>query len=212
VSIDEEPVGSETYPWPSGTDTVLGPGTDWAVADVAWGRGRWYARIRGFRKAAEILAAEVAKDRREIDGLIFPFLNDWRHHLELLVKAVIIDACRLLDEPQPKSLFGTHRLETLWRDCRPLLERIEPKARADLDNVARVITELHGLDPGGDAFRYPVTTKGDPTLRAVNHFSFAQVTSALEPISNFLQAAWQQVSVELTHKLEMRSALSPEVP
>lgn len=56
-------------PWPSSMDTLLTiEYGEWHVASLRWSRGRWYARIRGYRVAAEELTRCVLERDREQMG------------------------------------------------------------------------------------------------------------------------------------------------
>src|SRR5690349_3195394 len=92
--------------WPSKVRSLHGVGRDWTQnACLGWSRGEAYTRIRGFRVAAELIAAYVAEHRGEQDGLIFPFLSNWRQHIELALKELIVDSERLRDVTDKKP-FG----------------------------------------------------------------------------------------------------------
>jgi hypothetical protein len=190
--VDE--LESDNIPWPNASDSLIGPGADWtSSAGVGWARGRPDTRIMGFRMAAELLADTIAQGRDQ-DVLVYPFLLCWRHHIELALKDLIEEACRLLQETTPK-VDDTHSLERLWNTfCRPRLQRIDPRAVDELDNAGRLIAELHALDPIGDAFRYHVTkeTKKHPatfTLPGVDNLAIDQVHKTCEGLSNLLGGA-----------------------
>jgi hypothetical protein len=184
-------------PWPKPGDTLYGQGDDWgSIACVEWASGRPDARVLGFRLLAELAAERIAEHRNQ-DLLVFPFLHSWRHHFELSLKTLIEDACQLLEE-EPPTLDTTHSLDTLWGLCRPLLERIEPRAADDLDHAGRVIAELHALDPSGEAFRYhrtreTKTRRAEPTLKGVGNIAVDHFHQTCLGVSNLLDAAAAQI-------------------
>ena len=206
VSFDIEPPV-----WPSTSHSIRGAGSDWTQnACLGWSRGRWYARVHGFRLAAELLADYVAKTGTEQDGLIFPFLYNWRQHVELALKELIIDAGRLLDH-EGKHPEG-HNLDALWQRCRKGLEAVEPKAeKRPLDNAGRLIAELHTMDPRGDAFRYPHTLRGAATLDGIEHLSFSEINEALQALSNFLESAGMAISFDLEIREDMEAEFRQEM-
>lgn len=205
VAIDPEI--DEELPWPSTLRSLHAKGSDWHQnACLGWSRGDWYTRIRGFRTAAELLASYVAQMGREQDGLIFPFLYNWRQHIELALKQLIIEIEQLLGI-DAKPPFG-HQLDELWNRCGALFDQAGYGDEQGLDNVAAVIAELHAMDPAGDAFRYPRGRDGAPTLPGIDLLSFQQINQALTEISNFLEAAETQISVELEHKLDYEREFS----
>src|SRR5213595_4186103 len=110
--------------WPNRDHSIHGGCSDWRqTACLGWSRGRWYARVHGFRIAAELLAQHVANYGTEQDGLIFPFLFNWRQHIELALKEIILEAELLLDEEERSSPTG-HNLDLLWQRCRKALEHV----------------------------------------------------------------------------------------
>jgi hypothetical protein len=206
VSFDIEPPV-----WPSNSHSIHGAGSDWTQnACLGWSRGGWHARVHGFRLAAELQADHVANTRTEQDGLIFPFLYNWRQHVELALKELIIDAERLLDRDDKRP--EGHSLDALWQRCRKALETIEPEADGrDLDNAGRLIAELHTMDPRGEAFRYPHTRQGVATLDGIEHLSFSEINKALQALSNFLEAAGMAISFYLEAREDMEAAFREEM-
>lgn len=195
------------YPWPSTRRSLRGEGSDWRqTASLGWNRGGWYPRIRGFRIAAELLAAHVSEHRREQDGLIFPFLYNWRQHIELALKQLIVETEQLLD--LQRDLPKGHNLRSLWARWRSGLVQGGHGSVGELDNVEALISELHALDPYGDAFRYPLSLDGLPTLKAVDRLSFDRISEAVVPVANFLEAAAMAISVELETKQDFERQLT----
>jgi hypothetical protein len=167
--------------------------------------------VHGFRVAAELLAQHVASYGTEQDGLIFPFLYNWRQHIELALKEIILEAESLLDEEEQPFPQG-HNLDLLWRRCRKALEHVEPHAEVKpLDNAGRVIAELHAMDPKGDGFRYPQTREGKVTLGHIENLSFGPINEALVAVSNFLEATGESVAISLDFKREMEAEFRQEL-
>lgn len=209
MSTDSFDIGAPVLP--SKDHRLRGAGSDWTQnACLGWSRGKWYARVHGYRLAAELLADHVAKTGTEQDGLIFPFLYNWRQHFELALKELIIGAERLLDRDDERP--EGHSLDALWQRCRKALEMIEPDAdECDLDNAGRLIGELHAMDPRGEAFRYPHTRRGAATLDGIEHLSFSQINDALQALSNFLEAAGMAISFDLEIREDMEAEFREEM-
>jgi hypothetical protein len=209
MAIDPDAdLSSDEIAWPDAPRSLYGTGSDWRQnASLSWSRGGWYARVRGFRVAAEVIAGYVAEHRTEQDGLIFPFLYNWRQHIELAMKQLIIQ-CEELINVESRRPHG-HDLDELWTRLRKSLETIEDATpqKAELDSVAALIAELHRIDPYGDAFRYPHTTKGFPTLEGVEILSFKTINDAFVPVANFLETlefgvlAWLDIKREYEYEI-----------
>jgi hypothetical protein len=201
---------NEPIIWPSTARSLLGEGEHWSLtACLGWSRGDWHMRIHGFRQAAELIGAYIAKHRHDQDGLIFPFLYNWRQHVELALKHLMVAAERLRDVSD-KTPFG-HNLEQLWTRCRASLEDLGGSSETELDNVGTVIAELHAMDPHGDAFRYPTGRDGSATLPGIDRLSFDRINDALVAVSNFLEAAETGVSVDLENKLDYEAEYAAEM-
>lgn len=75
----------------------------------------------------------------------FPYLNCWRHYVELRLKYLIGRCQRLLDQPsEPKH---GHRLDTLWADLGGLLDVAYPHEEPlDRRVVDRLLTQCAAQD------------------------------------------------------------------
>jgi hypothetical protein len=71
--------------WPSKSDRPYLPTSKaWMLPDMRWTRyvgNANYLYINGYRRAAELLQAEVLRTGGE--SLVFPLLFMWRQHIEL---------------------------------------------------------------------------------------------------------------------------------
>ena len=148
---DEVPdlLGDAPVPWPEDRHDLREPGSDWTShAMLDWQQGQCTGRMEGYHRAAQILAADLLKHRSDLDFVIFPFVACWRHHIELRLKALLIDLERLADRPPRKR--GGHNVLQLWEEARPLILKLHPEEnRRDPANVTRVLRQLHDLDPDG---------------------------------------------------------------
>jgi hypothetical protein len=186
---------------PGPDESLFGPGNDqWSLASIGCWRGHWYPRIRGYRDAAELIEREVAESGRSQDGLIYPFLASWRQHIELALKALILEIEVLEDVvPTPRH---THNLRSLWNECRRRL--VARYSDMELyDHAERLIGQLHNLDPRSDEFRYPFRTSGEAALGSVDSLYFDKVGSALRPLSDFFDIASTMVQVDQDAKDEV---------
>src|SRR5690606_22638246 len=95
---------------------------------------------------------------RSQDLLVFPFALCWRHHAELALKKLIADLQRWFGESV--NVPTTHSIQRLWQHARALLERWGHASNDDLNNVERVLDQLHQVDPTAEHFRYPRQKSG----------------------------------------------------
>lgn len=189
-------VGSS--PPPMKEDVLFGPGDDYSRnACIAQWDADW-AYSTGFRRAAGRLAADVCETAANQDTLIYPIVYLYRHHAELVLKAIIISASKLLDRAltaQDLDALGQHGLWKLWQTARPLLNPVCDRANnppfpvADLEGIDSYIRQIHAHDPDGQRFRYATTkAKGAPSLsphlKLINVRIFA---ISMEKLADYLE-------------------------
>lgn len=180
--------------WPDETHDLSVPASSYyAYSDIAWHRGKgMYGRIAGYREAAEVLYRQMigSQSIAHLDTLIYPFASCWIHHVELHLKALMPDLRRLASRPNEQ--IHTHNLKGLWTEVRELLEQLWPDDTAAIPHVDRVITQLHAMDPHGQAFLYDRDRKGNPTLASIDQIDLPAFQRALLAVSNFLGGAEAQ--------------------
>lgn len=191
-------------PPPRKEDILFGPAEDWQTnACIAQWDADW-AYSTGFRRAAERLAEHVCETDNDQDVLVYPIVYLYRHHVELVLKAIIKSASKLLDlelTEQDLKTLGRHDLRELWQTAKPLLDPVCDRAGnshfpiADLDGVDSYIRQIHAHDSDGQRFRYgTMKTRGasrsgfrpslSPDLKLVNIRMFA---SAMQKLADYLE-------------------------
>jgi len=127
------------------------------------GVSRDYGYRLGYRKAAKILADYVCETASEQDGLVFPIVYNYRHHVELVLKRLIHVGSYLVDRELTKGdevALGKHRLDLLWNAVRPILFEVCKDAglskpdNDDIEGVDSYIRQLNDVDPDSYGFRY----------------------------------------------------------
>ncbi len=196
----------DKQPWPQKGDQLFTSGDDWwHNACLNYGSDDWELYIVGYKKAGDALVEHVGEVRHGQDYFVFPIIFVYRQYLELRIKKLIRDSKNLLAEPP--QFAKTHDLSALWIECRPLLEKLEPKAETDdLDAVGEAIQQFCELDPSSEAFRYPVTRKDTPSLPSdLRYINLRILSEVMDKMSSFLEAAEMMVLVYLDHKHDMES-------
>lgn len=169
------------------------------------GNDRWDAYAIGFKQLAD-LGVEAVGERRTRgsdvypDAIVFAVMFNYRQYLEVRTKGLILAAERLLDRAGLPAPFG-HDLVALWRRLRPLLEAIWPEDEY-YDTIESQIAEFASVDPGGDAFRYPVDRVGQTTLTAVRGINLMHVKEIVAGIDSILDGADTGIWEMLQHKYE----------
>ncbi|MBV8575340.1 MAG: hypothetical protein JOZ58_09945, partial [Acetobacteraceae bacterium] len=164
--IDERESVVGTSPPPRKQDVLFQGGEYWE-ADFCACIKHWHdverAYSNGFRRAARHLAEQACNSGRDQDHLVYPIVYLYRHHVELLLKAIIEVAVALLgrqlSEHELKAI-GRHDLVELWNTAKPLLNpvcdlaRNRPFPTENIDGIESYIQQIHEHDPDGQRFRY----------------------------------------------------------
>ena len=157
-----------------------------------------------FAEAFHLVAREAVEALRQNphfgvipieDFRAYPVVFLYRHALELYMKAVILVGSPMLSikgmgEVDRDDLLKTHNLDTLRQDVERVFEAYEwewdlgnPHFRS-LADFRKTISELHAVDAGSYTFRYPLDTKGGPSLASYfrfDLFAFCEVLDGLFP-------------------------------
>ena len=129
------------------------------------------------------------------DFRAYPVVFLYRHALELYMKAVILIGAPMLavqgmTEIDRQLLLKTHSLDFLRQRLERVFEAYEwewdlgtPHVQS-IEDFRKIIAELHAIDAGSYAFRYPLDTKGSGALPShfrFNLFDFCEVLDSLFP-------------------------------
>lgn len=171
-----------------GDKLICGNTPDWE--NNAWlpsGRGgEIMPYIEGYLRAADILVQHVIELKRDQDFLVYPIIFLYRHHIELILKSLLLRTSYLSGQKLTKKdqeNLGSHKLIPLWQALKPLIDSVSDKAgwerleKTDLEGVDDYIQQLSNLDPESFSFRYAKSKKGNPslpkdlTLINLRHFS-----------------------------------------
>jgi len=193
--------------WPAADTDLLAKGEDWwLVACMDWPRDRWIGYVRGYWKAATLIAEQVAVTGRDQDYLVYPFLMCWRHYVELQLKALILLARTYRRETAGLPL--THKIDQLWRVARPLIQDAFPSDSQDpLDNTERVLLQLNSFDPTSEHFRYPVQRDGSETLSTLGRVHIHRFHEAMEAVANLLDSLDIGIRVMIDQRNEYEEAM-----
>ncbi|MGH3023349.1 MAG: hypothetical protein ACRDNI_06810 [Gaiellaceae bacterium] len=192
-----------SYPWPRKGDDPFALDADWSSNACLnfMNDEPWFGYVRGYKLAGDLAVDHVERKRYDSDTLVYPILFNYRQYLELVLKSLIRDARLLLDERGGAP--DGHNLMHLWNTAQPLLLRIEPKSRNDLDNVGSCLAHFARLDPNSEAFRYPVDLDGNPSLpEDLFHINLSKVRNVIANLDGFFYAADTHISALLEFKAE----------
>jgi len=133
----------EPLPAPKADDVLFGFDSRDPMANAclnsSWRPDLFYSL--GYREGARQLVNHVLGKYSDQDTLIFPIVFLYRHHVELLLKRLIVVASSVVDRhlttAELKHL-GKHRLDLLWDDLKQTLPasyrkaNLAPPAKEDM--------------------------------------------------------------------------------
>lgn len=164
----------------------------------------WYVYIEGYKRAAKVLVEQIKNNRSDLDVLVYPIIFLYRQYMELLLKSIISNGRKLLD--QSGDFPKHHRLDKLWVEARMLLEEVyEGDPRKELDEIQDYINQFCGKDPFGSAFRYPTDVKGKKSLPGLMHINIRKFSEIVEKAAFLIEGASMGIDEYLACKMEMES-------
>ena len=155
---------------------------------------------QAFHEAGQVLAERMFAHGGYSDLEACPIVFLYRHSLELYLKAIVLIGCDIMQRhgetlTDKERLFGNHRLLHLL----PLIKRTfdavgwtwheDIEGLRTFEEVGELLQAFEKIDPGSYTFRYPVNTKGQPSVP--HHFTFHMPTfcECMDAFLNMLEAA-----------------------
>ncbi len=167
-------------------------------------RSDWYVYIEGYKRAAKVLVEQVKKNRSDLDVLVYPIVFLYRQYMELLLKSIISDGRKLLD--QTGDFPKHHMLDKLWVEARRILEEVSKvDPMVNLDKIQEYINQFCGKDPFGSAFRYPTDVKGKKSLPGLMHINIRKFSEIVEKAAFLIEGVSMGIDEHLAFKMEMES-------
>jgi hypothetical protein len=170
-------------------------------------RDSGFAYARGYRLAAQAMAQRLLDDSGwEAEFLVFPVAFLYRHHVELMLKRLIVIGV-FLDGREltsvEKNHLRKHRLDLLWTILRPLLKSECSPSLDDLKGISHYIDQLHKVDPQSQSFRYAMSSKDEPALSSIPYINVGVFAEAMERLCNYLDGVDSQFDLHTDHRQEM---------
>ena len=182
---------------PRKEDIIFGSGPDImanACLNYMWSTDGLYTE--GYRIGARTLANHVLEHYRNQDILIYPIIYLYRHHIELMLKRLIVVGAYILDRTTSETEnrhLGKHFLHFLWEDFRLILTEVckkagwTPPSGADVEGATSYIHQLKAVDAEGEESRYPRSKKGEPHLKNLKHINIRVFAEAMERLADFIE-------------------------
>ena len=158
--------------------------------------GSEFLYAKGYRTAAKLLARQVIETGIDKNVLVFPILNLYRHHIELILKHLTVVGAYLVDKELSRGETGQlsrHRLDLLWNNFRPILEGVckkvgwKPPTKEDIEGIHSYIQQMTDADPEGQGSRYAVSKKGKPSMPKLTDVNIRVFADGMERLGDFLE-------------------------
>jgi hypothetical protein len=177
--------------WPQTGDSFLAASPDCEADALFVNSGDWFISYAlSYKTAADSVVESVEANRLSPDMVGYAVFSLYRHYLEVMLKG-LIKIGNTLHERNSDYPNDEHRLSPLWQKCRPLLEKSGSDwTKAELDAVEKCLSELHDLDPRGQAGRYGEYSDGTPTFPERVQLSLTNLRDVMNKIGSFLEGSY----------------------
>jgi hypothetical protein len=182
-----------TERWPKAGDRLFVCGRDSFLAERA--DERRYRLLEGYKRAGDILIQIALADPYDRNALVWPAIFNYRHYIELALKAIIEEHGPFAGESLGQK---DHKLPELWQ----LFVKVAAAFGYDCSDattaaVGRCIGEFADVDDRSTAFRYACNKDGStPTLPS--GLDLVRLHDVINGIENFFEC----VDLHFTHEAE----------
>jgi hypothetical protein len=163
----------------------------------------------GYFEAGEILVKRLQQDRSQLDCLIYPLVQTYRHGIETMLKHLVLLLSRLRDESN--AMRYTHYLVDNWKIVRRHLIALDVE-ESEFTSIDRILADLVEIDATGETFRYPRARDGSRHLEETTHINIEVFAEGMAVLKRFLEGCHCWASEMLSQKLNMDSHLAGERP
>jgi len=158
---------------------------------------RQYRLLQGYKRAGDILIQNALADPYDRDNLIFPAIFNYRHYIELALKAIIEEHGPFAGVPLGRK---DHELPDLWR----LFVRVAAAFGYDCSDatataVAGCIAEFGTIDARATAFRYASNLDGSTPILPSDGLDLVRLHDVMNGIENFFEC----IDLHFTHKADL---------
>ena len=161
----------------------------------------WYVFANGYRLAADSLVKRLTDAGMVKEHVCLPVLFLYRHYVELMLKAMLVDLGELDDTDS--TVAPNHQLAPIWKKFTLKLQALGVQHNQDtLRTIGAWILELEALDSGSYSFRYPQTKQGAPSNVIGKTADMTHVYAVMGEIDHVLSGAAAVIDEYLQLKRE----------
>ena len=168
----------------------------WENADIEMcATRRMYLMISGYKLIADQAVDQIvaSRDPYARDTMVYPIFFNYRHFIEISLKAFIDEFAEEANVPVGKK---NHQLMPLWQTYCSIIDVIIGSNRdKDADaSVNSVISEFDKFDPNSFAMRYPADVKGKQIVLPHIAFNLIGLKDVMAGVENFFNGSLSYVS------------------
>src|SRR5689334_13651424 len=186
--------------WPRSGDRIFSPGRDAFIAGHSDERS--YRLLRGYKRAGDVLAQKALTDRYDRDNLVWPALFNYRHYIELALKAIVESHGPFVGISLRSK---NHSLPELWSSFIEIATAFgNDCSDAAVIAVGKCIDEFATIDGRSTAFRYARSMDGQTPALPPCGVDLVTLQGTMSGIQNFFECA----DLDFGHKSELATPLS----
>lgn len=140
-----------------------------SVIGYSYHKNRFYPYVAAYSECAAILFSKYDEDKNLKSLIFFPMCYLFRNSLELLMKQLLFEECRLdFQKSAGIAMCCKHNLISLWEEIVP-----EVKMHTSDDHIKRIaeyIEQYSSFDNDGNKLRYPVQRNMKKYFKQKNKF------------------------------------------
>ena len=172
-------------------------------ACVGWNGGPYdfFAYAEGYFLGAELLIERIHQTVSNVDVLVYPICFGFRHAIELSVKGIADALARLQKDGNGYELG--HALIENWRfvkaHAEALTDLFDPADIRLIDETIRLVCDV---DPNGQIFRYPESTRRKMHLEDRSLINLSLLGERILAVHEVFKTWDAQVAVALEYHRE----------
>jgi hypothetical protein len=195
TSNKDQPMNNN-FRWPvTGDQAFKIEYRSWGNAEIEkCAKRRLYLMTAGYKLIADQAVDQViaSRDPYARDTMVYPIFFNYRHFIEISLKAFIDEFSEEASVPVGKK---DHRLMPLWKTYCSIFDVIIGSNR-DTDaeaSVKSVISEFDKFDPNSFAMRYSTDPKGKQIVLPHVAFELTGLKDVMESVGNFFDGSLSYV-------------------
>ena len=159
---------------------------------------------KGYFTAGAMLVKCLQEQSMDVDLVIYPLVMNYRHGVEDMLKQLAATVSFLCTGK--REVCFTHKLIDNWAIVRRYLPDIDVP-QEDIDQAEATVKDLVEIDPTGETFRYPLSSKGERHLEETSLINVEVFGRGMAVLADSLESWCGWAAQNLEWKAEMESEM-----